>query len=70
MALRNVRILCPALGTIAVNTYRSNTDMFVGGEKVVSAKGTMQGDPLAMALYAVAVTPLIRRIQQEGAKKI
>ena len=70
VALRNVRILCPALGTIAVNTYRSNTDMFVGGEKVVSAEGTTQGDPLAMALYAVAVTPLIRRVQQEGAKQI
>ena len=73
VALRNVKILCPALGTIAINTYRSNTDdMFVGGEKVISAEGTTQGDPLAMALYGVAVTPLIRtrRVQQEGAKQI
>ena len=70
VALRNVGVLCPALGPVVVNTYRSSVDLFVGGETILSTEGTTQGDPLAMAIYAVAVTPLIHRVQEENVKQI
>ena len=69
-ALWNINILCPALGPVVINTYRSSSDMFVGGEIILSTEGTTQGDPLAMAIYSVAITPLIRRVKQEDTKQI
>ena len=70
VALGNVRVLCPALGTIVINTYRSSVALYVGGEQLLSTEGTTQGDPLAMAIYAVAITPLIRRVKQEQTRQI
>ena len=60
-ALHNMKFLCPALATILTNTYQSPTRMFVsGGGEVLSSEGTTQGDPLGMAIYALAVIPLIQ----------
>ena len=53
-ALHNIRHLCPSLSTILINTYRSDPDLFVDGDVLHSCEGTTQGDPLAMAMYAVA----------------
>ena len=54
VALHNTRILCPSLGTIAVNTYRAAGNLFIDGETLYSYEGTTQGDPLAMAIYCYA----------------
>ena len=45
-----------------INTYREPTDLFVNGITLLSEEGTTQGDPFAMPLYALATTPLIRRL--------
>jgi hypothetical protein len=64
-ALHNMRFICPALATILSNTYQSPTRMFVrGGGEILSKEGTTQGDPLGMAMYALAVIPLIRKLQE------
>ena len=47
---------------ILVNTYRSNSWLFVGGQCILSKEGTTQGDPLAMAMYAIGTQPLICRL--------
>ena len=62
--LHNIRIVCPAVATFAINTYRASARLFVtGGKELVSAEGTTQGDPLAMCLYALSLQPLISRLQ-------
>ena len=58
--LHNSRIICPALSTILINTYRVAIPMYViDGEIIQSVEGTTQGDPLAMAMYVIGTDPLI-----------
>ena len=66
IALHNIRSLCPALSTILINTYRSDSDLFVDGDVIHSSEGTTQGDPLAMPMYAVATKPLIVKTKNEA----
>lgn len=62
-ALRSIQSMCPQLAPILVNTYRDDIPLFIDGEMFLSQEGTTQGDPLAMAMYALAVTPLIAKLQ-------
>ena len=64
-AMRNIRTLCPPFATPVINIYREKIDLFVGGEVLESKEGTTQGDPLAMAIYAIATVPLVKRLSQE-----
>ena len=63
-ALLNIHLNCPSIAKVLINTYRNNTQLFVGGETLLSQEGTTQGDPLAMAMYAISTLPLIRRLNQ------
>ena len=54
--------VCPALSHILINTYRNNSQLFVDGQCILSKEGTTQGDPLAMAMYAIGTQPLIRTL--------
>ena len=65
-ALANINNLCPALGTVLTNTYRSQPKLFIEGECILSREGITQGDPLAMVMYAVATLPLIKTLQREA----
>jgi len=69
-ALLNIKHLCPALSKVLINTYREHIQLFIDGESIPSQEGTTQGDPLAMAMYAVAVTPLIHRLADENMKQV
>ena len=51
--------LCPSLAKILINTYRNDVNMFISNETLFSSEGTTQGDPLAMAMYAISTIPLI-----------
>ena len=62
-ALSNAMNLRPAIGTILVNTYRSDPRLFINGETIMSKEGTTQADPLAMAMYAIATMPLIKQLK-------
>ena len=64
-ALHNISVLCPSFSTILRNTYSVPIRLFITGEgEISSTEGTTQGDPLAMAMYALAVTPLIRSLRR------
>ena len=65
-ALHNISIICPAISTVLENTYTKPVRLFVvGGGEILSSEGTTQGDPLAMAMYALAITPLINSLRQQ-----
>lgn len=65
-ALLNIRTLCPALAPFLTNIYRDSAQLFVGGETIWSQEGTTQGDPLAMAMFAIAIRPLIDKVAACG----
>ena len=68
-ALHNIRVQRQIIATNAINTYRLSARLFItGGQDILSAEGTTQGDPLAMTLYALRIQSLITSLQ--GACKI
>ena len=66
VALLNILQLCPAIAVILVNCYRNFSQLFVGGEIILSQEGTTQGDPLAMAFFGLASVPLIQAVATDG----
>ena len=66
-ALRNIHASCPALAVVLTNTYRQDIPLFIEGE---TQEGTIQGDPLAMAMYALAVSPLIKDMKNCNTKQV
>ena len=69
-ALHNIQHLCPPLFKILIKTYRENVQLFIDGETIMSQEGITQGDPLAMVMYAVAMTPLIHRLKDNAVKQV
>ncbi len=68
-ALHNIQLICPPLSQILVNTYRAPVRcIFSGDGEIISSEGTTQGDPLAMAMYALAVKPLICKLKTDVPK--
>ena len=61
VALHNIKLLCPTISTVLNNTYHDPAQLFVDHQVIFSEEGTTQGDPLAMALYALATVPLAQR---------
>ena len=71
-ALHNIHVhtLCPPLATILTNTYRNSSHLFIDRETLLSQEGTTQGDPLAMAMYAIGILPLMDHVQNDGLKQV
>ena len=64
VALHNVPRVCPALGRVFENTYSKPIRLIVAGQgEIYSSEGTCQGDPLAMAIYSVALMPLVHQLK-------
>ena len=63
-ALHNISIICPSLAQVLSDTYQALVHCVIqGGGEILSSEGTTQGDPFAMAMYALAVKPLIDSLQ-------
>ena len=61
--LHNTKHICPPIATFAPNCYNVSARLFVlGGKELISHKGTTQGDPTVMAIYAIALTPLLKHL--------
>ena len=46
-------------------TYRHESRLYIGGEIIPSPEGTTQGDPLAMAMFALATLPLVNKLSRD-----
>ena len=58
--LHNISISCPSIATFVKNCYQTAARLFViGGQELRSREGTTQGDPLGIAIYAIAISPLL-----------
>ena len=69
-ALRNIQHLCPPIAKVLINTYREGAPLYIDAETLVSQEGITLGDPLAMAMYGIAVIPLIRRVANEQVQQV
>ena len=65
IALNNVEILCPALHHALVNSFKHSTNLYVKNTVLTSTEGSTQGEPLAMAMYGIAITLLIELLQKQ-----
>ena len=58
--LHNTRVLYPVLATFINNFYLIPSGLFIqGGKPLKSLEGMTQGDPVAMGIYALEITPLL-----------
>lgn len=61
--LHNIKYICPPLATFVRNCYNVPARLFVlGGKELQSNEGTTQGDPTAMAVYGIGLTPLLKHL--------
>ena len=63
-ALHNIRVICPQIASILVNTYRRPARLIIlGASDIYSLEGATQGDNLVMTFYALETTPLVNTLQ-------
>ena len=54
---------CPAIAVYVKNCYSLHSRCItIGGNEIRSCEGTTQGDPIAMAVYAITIIPMILMI--------
>ena len=63
-ALLNIHSLCPSLAPILTNCYRLDNPLFIVGDVIFSSEETMQGDPLAMSMYAIGILSLMHHLNR------
>ena len=66
LALKNIENTCPSLLTAIKNSYSNPSKLFVNKKTIYSQEGTTQGDPLAMAMYDLAIIPLIKLLSVDN----
>ena len=58
--LHNVSVICPEIAVFVRNCYSSPLRLFIiGGSELKSCEGTTQRDPAALAIYTIAIIPLL-----------
>ena len=58
--LHNVKFLCPLISIYIYNCYVTLARLFIcGGGKILSKKGTTQGDPTPVGTYAHGILRLL-----------
>ena len=64
--LHNIARLCPSISTLVENTYNKPSRLIIMNRKeLISEEGTTQGDPIAMAIYALGFAVLQDKISYD-----
>lgn len=69
--LHNIKVKCPSIAPYVENTYSEPSNLYINSDKnnsvitLKSREGTTQGDPVAMAMYAIGLTVLQEEISFE-----
>ena len=64
--IHNISIICPTISTYVKNTYEESSKLILPqGVELLSSEGTTQGDPMAMAIYALGLSALREKIKYE-----
>jgi len=68
VALHNVERICPSFHRFLFNSYQVPVKLFISGSRkfIWSKEGATQGDPSAMAFYALATRPLMDVLAKIG----
>ena len=68
VALHNVQRICPSFYRFLFNSYQVPVKLFISGSRkfIWSKEGATQGDPAAMAFYALATRPLMDVLSKIG----
>ena len=56
----------PSLYLALSNSYKTPYNLYVSHKVLQSREGTTQGDPLAMAMYGLAILPLIENVSDDN----
>ena len=69
--IHNVKIKCPSFAKYIENTYKEPAQLYICDtntnrcDKIKSEEGTTQGDPVAMAMYAIGLSKLQSKISHD-----
>ena len=70
-ALHNVGRICPGVAGFLRNVYAVPALLRLSnGEVILSEEGTTQGDPLAMQMFALGISPLIKQLEGLGGRQV
>ena len=68
VALHNIKEVCPPIQTFLQNHYQRAVKLTVSDsnslETLLSDEGSTQGDPAAMAFYALGTKPLVDKLEE------
>ena len=65
-ALKNVKALGPSLQVALQNSYSHSFHLYIGKLTIRFQECKTKGDPLAMAMYGIAILPLLTRLQDDS----